>query len=298
MTTDAERAKRFAKARTERLKAGIDLQRDTAGEVKKQLAKAERDIKNMLAAAPSDYKQWQLGQLQQSVKRALIAIEPASDHAMQSGLNAAWSAGRNLIDSPLAAAGLDISADLVGIDTRKLLAMRAFTTDRVRDVTAKLVNRINSELALTVIGTQTPFEATTRVASILQTGGVKRAGMLVRTQLGQAFSVAAQERKVQAAVIVPGLQKQWRRSGKLHSRYEHDAIDGQIRDVDKPFNLPNRVALMHPRDPDAPVGEIINCGCSSIPYMSSWQVARPGRLPVTEEERSGSRGKRLIADAF
>lgn len=298
MTTDAERNKRFARARAEKLRESIDLQRDTFGEVKKQLAKAERDIKNMLAATPSDYKQWQLVQLQRSVKRALIDIEPALETGLQSGLTAAWGAGRDLIDHPLAAAGVDITADLVAIDTRKLLAMRAFTTERIRDVTAKLTNRINGELAQVAIGTKTPFEATETVAGLLQSGGVKRSGTIVRTQLGQAFSVAAQERKEQAAAIVPGLKKQWRRSGKLHSRYEHDAIDGQIRDVDKPFDLPNGVSLMHPRDPAAPVGEIINCGCSSIPYMESWEVARPGRQPISEEERKGSRGKRLIAEAF
>jgi len=298
VTTDAERTKRFVKAREQRLKAAIDLQRDTAGEVKKALAKAERDIKNILAAAPSDFRQWHLTQLQESVKRALIAIDPAAAAAVQGGIDTAWSAGRDLIDGSFAAAGVDISADLVAIDTRRLLAMRAFTTDRIGDVTAKLVNRINSELAQTAIGTQTPFEAAERVAGILQSGGVKRAGVIVRTQLGQAFSVAAQERKEQAAAIVPGLKKQWRRSGKLHSRFEHDAIDGQVRDIDKPFDLPNGVTLMHPRDPAGPLGEIINCGCSSLPFVESWQVTRPGRQPISDEERQGSRGKRLIAEAF
>jgi hypothetical protein len=82
---------------------------------------------------------------------------------------------------------------------------------------------------------------------------------------------------------VPGLQKQWRRSGKLKPRLEHDLIDGQVRDVDKPFTVTPfgqaPVQLMFPRDPKAPAKQTINCGCDSLPYMASWTVKTPGRQP-------------------
>lgn len=49
----------------------------------------------------------------------------------------------------------------------------------------------------------------------------------MRTELGRAFSAAAQERMEAASKIVPGLKKQWRRSGKLHPRIHHDLADGR-----------------------------------------------------------------------
>jgi uncharacterized protein with gpF-like domain len=93
------------------------------------------------------------------------------------------------------------------------------------------------------------------------------------------------------------MKKQWRRSGKLHSRPEHDAADGQIVDVDKPF-IVGGVALMFPRDPAAPIGETINCGCESLPWMESWEMSTPGRKPFTEDEMAGNPFRRALQDAM
>lgn len=295
---DRERQKRFNAARAERLRAGVRIQRDTSAEIARLLKKASDDIATLLAAQPTSYAQWHLTELQHSVGRALASLEPATDAAIQSGFSRSWQAGQHLIDAPLAAAGVDISGQLIAIDTRRLLAMRSFATDRIRDISLKAANAINSELGLTAIGVQSPYQAAVRVSEHLTTGGMKRANTIVRTQLGSAFSVAGQERQAQAVEIVPGLKKQWRRSGKTHSRYEHDFIDGQIRDIDKPFDLPNGVQLMHPRDPAGPIGEIINCGCSSLPYIENWEVSQRDRVPFSSAETALNRGKRLISDAL
>lgn len=295
---DRQKASRFAAARLERMRAGIRLQADTAAEVRAALIKAQADIAAILSGAPTDYKAWQLGQLQHSVKLALAELNASANGTLQRGLGSSWQAGQSLIDAPLSAAGVDIAADLVAIDTRRLMAMRRFTTERISDVSVKLANAINSELAQAAIGVQSPFEAAQVIAGKLQTGGLDRANVIVRHQLGTAFSTAAQERQEQAAVIMPGLKKQWRRSGKTHSRIEHDLIDGQVRDVDKPFDLPNGVQLMHPRDPEGPIGETINCGCTSLPWVESWEVMRPGRQAFSKEELDANRAKRMVADAF
>tara|TARA_R110000868_G_scaffold225568_2_gene477809 strand:- start:22481 stop:23374 length:894 start_codon:yes stop_codon:yes gene_type:complete len=295
---DKEKLKRFAAERAEQLKAGIRMQADTGKEVRSLLVKTQKEIAQILSGAPSDYKRWQLGELQRAVEQALAEFNAGGNATLQSGLSGSWQQGQLLIDAPLKAASLDISADLIAIDNRRLLAMRRFTTETIADVTAKLANSINSELARAAIGIQSPFEAAQAIAGKLQTGGLDRAGTIVRHQLGTAFSTAAQERQEQAVTILPGLKKQWRRSGKTHSRIEHDLIDGQIRDVDKPFELPNGIKLMHPRDPSAPIGETIHCGCTSIPWMESWEVKTPGRLAFTKAETDANKAKRLIADAF
>jgi hypothetical protein len=113
--------------------------------------------------------------------------------------------------------------------------------------------------------------------------GRGRALTIVRTELGRAYSVAGQQRFDQAREVLPGLQKQWRRSGKIHSRASHDRADGQVRPVDQPFDVAG-VQLRFPRDPRGPAKETINCGCTSLPFMASWEVATPGRLPFTPTE--------------
>jgi len=39
-----------------------------------------------------------------------------------------------------------------------------------------------------------------------------------------------------------------------------------------------------PHDPKAPVEQIINCGCISLPWLKTWQVMTPGAKPFTERE--------------
>lgn len=107
----------------------------------------------------------------------------------------------------------------------------------------------------------------------------------------------------QAAAKVPGLGKQWRRSGKIHSRENHDLIDGQVRDVNQPFELHTKkdgtpLLMMHPHDPTAPVGEVINCGCISIPHMKNWKMLNPGKLPFSQLELQHSQKKRELNDAI
>jgi len=275
----------------------VAIQRDTANEIRRYLKQAETDIAAALKDAPTDYRHFHLTELQKSVRHALAKFEPGAIAALHNGLDLSWQGGLALIDAPLSAAGIDLTGHLMAIDTRKLEAMREFLTHKAKDITAKLADRINAELGATAIGTQTPFQAAEKVAGILETGGMERAHTLVRTELGRAFSAAAQDRHEQAVKVVPGMKKQWRRSGKLHSRFSHDAIDGQVRDVDKPFDLAG-VKLMYPRDPNGPIAETINCGCSSIPFMATWTVIQPGRKPLTDAEIAGSRTKRDLDSGF
>ena len=87
---------------------------------------------------------------------------------------------------------------------------------------------------------------------------------------------------------MPGLGKQWRRSGKIHSRWTHDLMDGQVVEADKPFLVPNPGGgidkMMCPHDPKVPPEQVINCGCIAIPYLKGWAVATPGAKPFSELE--------------
>lgn len=264
--------RRTAIAQAKRLTA---IQKDTDKEIRRLLKKALADINRDLALAP-DPKSWQsfhLTNLKKNVASALDAMERAASSKLGSAAGQSWQAGVDLVDKPLAAAGgprFRLDGVLGEIDTRQLRAMRSFMTDRIGDISTTVANRINGELGLVMIGSKTQSQAADAIGALID-GGRARATTIVRTELGRAFAAAAQERYAQAAQKLPGLKKQWRRSGKVHSRPEHDAIDGQVRDVDKPFDLPNGISLMFPRDPRAPASETVNCGCESLPFMESWE---------------------------
>lgn len=295
MTTDREKNRRFRAARSAQLKRLPQLQKDTAAEVVRLLRQAEREILAQLASQPSDFQAWHLPNLQQAVRQALAEMERGAAARLGSAAGEAWAAGIDLVDQPIEAGfggSLRISGLAPAIDTRPLMAMRAFMTDRMKDISTTVANRINAELGLAAIGAKSTSQATDAIAELVA-GGRTRAIAIVRNELGRAWSIAAQERKSQAAERLPGLKKQWRRSGKIHSRPAHDIADGQVRAVDEPF-LVDGIEIMFPRDPAAPPSETINCGCSSLPFVESWDMAIPGRKPFSAEELARSPTKRAL----
>lgn len=285
-------AKAVRDLRAEQIKRRTRIIADTRAEILRLLAVAEERIRTRLAAQPSDAERWVLSDLQAEIQRAMAAFGEQAAAQVSTAAGAAWQAGQALVDLPLAAAGYRLDGVAPMLDARQLVAMRAFMTERIRDVGLQAANKINTELGLVVLGAQPPAAAVTRVAEILAGASRMRAITIVRTELSRVYGTASQARLLQAAAIVPGLKKQWRRSGKVHSRIYHDLADGTVVDADKPFKLGNGVRLMFPHDPAAPAAETINCGCVALPWKADWEVATPGRRRYTEQEMQANPAKR------
>lgn len=277
----------FEAALRQRLRdrAGLVLATDQAAIA--ELAAARDQVLQMLAAQPADWQQWQLAKLLDQIDAVLQGATGRAAAAVDGGLRSAWQQGEDFIDKPLAAGGLNVELQLPALDAGVLQQLRRFAALRLKDVGVQATRTIGRELSLVTLGARTPFQAIKAVQLQLGNDSPRRATAIVRTEVGRAFAIASHKRLLQAAQLVPGLQKQWRRSGKIHSRWNHDAADGQVQDVDKPFVLPSHegpVKLMHPHDPAAPPGETINCGCLSLPYRSTWKVATPGARPFSDDE--------------
>lgn len=286
--TDAERDKAFKAAQREAMKDRTALLASTRDEVVRLLKVAQEQIKATLAGTPSDYHSWYLPQLQADIQRTLTSLGEQSAAVLSSAATQAREKGAESVTAPLEAGGIRLAGQIPSLDTKQLMAMRTFMTDRIKDVSTQAATKINSELGLVMIGAQTPGDAITRVSSILGDESRARATTIVRTELGRAYAVAAHEKRLQAGEKVPGLKKQWRRSGKIHSRTNHDLVDGQVQDLDQPFILHGKtgalVKMKHPHDPAAPASETINCGCVELSYMASWDMSTPGKKPFSEDE--------------
>lgn len=273
---------------TRRLKDRARLLLTTEREVVALLRTARQQIAERLAAQPSDYERWQLPQLLGQIETILQGATASGAVKVEKALRDAWQQGEDFVDKPLAAAGHNVELRLPLLDTRVLAALRSFTTGRIRDIGTQALTRINQALGLVTLGATTPFQAMKDVQAALGTTSVQRAVAIVRDNLGTAFELATAQRMGQAAELVPGLQKMWRRSGKIHSRWNHDAIDGQTVNVDKPFRLVGVaggvISMMHPHDPKAPLEEKINCGCIALPRVPGLTPAVPGAKAYTDEE--------------
>ena len=72
----------------------------------------------------------------------------------------------------------------------------------------------------------------------------------------QAGMDACEKAKEKGADVV----KQWDASLDSRTRESHAIVDGEIRELDKPFSN----GLMFPGDPDGPAAEVINCRCALL----------------------------------
>ncbi len=287
----------FDKSAKQEAKQLAAIQAQTRDEIAALLKQAYADAVEILKNQPTDYQQWYYPQVKNNIGQALADLGAATGAAATAGQQTAWEAGRDLVDKPFAAAGVAVKAMLPAINTSQLLAMQAFMTGKMQDVSAEALAKINTQLGLTMIGGQGVEDAIKGIQDA-HTMSRKRATIIVRTELGRAYATASQLRMEQSAERLPNLKKQWRRSGKIHSRRSHDFTDGQIRPVKKPFIIGTGAViegqegsgprLMYPHDPKAPASETVNCGCMSIPYMDEWKDAGilqdPGRRAFTAQE--------------
>jgi hypothetical protein len=292
MTTDP-RDKAFRKERKRQVKLYTEEMRTALRDVVQILKVGRQRIAAELAIGASEFQAWQLPNIQQSIDKVLKEIGEEMASSGSEHLAAAHSLGIDLIEKPLAAGGLRIAGLLPDVDHRQLMAIRSFLTDRLKNVSADVASKVKGQIGLVMIGGQTSADAATSVSMLIESER-SRALTIVRTEMGRAFSVASQERQKQAAEVLPGLQKQWRRSGKVHSRRSHDLADGQTVEVDEPFVI-GGVEMMYPRDPKAPAKETINCGCISLPHMAHWEVKHAERMPFNEDEIYRNPGKRDLA---
>lgn len=284
MTSEAEA---FGAAIRQRLQERAALILSTDQQIIELLQAAKARIIEQLANQPGEFAQWRLPQLLQQIEGLLDGATASTVARVDAGLRSAWQAGEDFVDKPLAAGGLHVEAALPLLDTTVLGQVRNFTTGRIKDIAVQAMRQIDRALGLVTLGAQSPFDAVKAVQATLGDESTRRATSIVRTELGRVFALASQQRMEQAVLRVPGLQKQWRRSGKIHSRWNHDAIDGQVQDVDKPFMLPSHdgpLKMMCPHDPKAPIEEVINCGCIALPYRKEWAMATPGAKPFSERE--------------
>ena len=254
-----------------------------------QMLKQARDqILVTLAGLPADWQQLQLSRLLGQIEDVLLGATSNAGALFELRMQEAWTQGEDFIDKPLAIIGHRVEMQLAQLDVGVLKQMKAFGTLRLKDVGSEAARKIGQQLGQTTIGAQTPYQAIQAVQKILGAESPRRAATIVLTEVSRAFAVAANERLLQAEPLVPGLGKQWRRSGKIHSRWNHDIIDGQVVEAAKPFKVPNPGGgfdmMQCPHDPKAPVEQIIHCGCISIPWMKSWKVMTPGAKPFTERE--------------
>lgn len=246
------------------------------------LTELRRQILIELIDAPGDsFTAYRLKSSLSGIQKHLSDFESAAKKEVGSGLTANWEAGISLLPESMAAAGMQ--HNLSPLSTHTLDSLKDFTFGKISAVSGDLYNKIRGELSLGVLGQKSPAEVATTIAGGLEGKAspkdrwgnpifksmAERAEVITGTEMGRAFSLATQKSGEAAAETLPGLKKVWLHAGHPKvGRVIHVYLHGQERDMDKPFyQAPNGYGVQFPRDPNAPISEVIRCGCTHIFHL-------------------------------
>ena len=268
--TKTERRRAFNKAIKQALADKSNLL--TLGErrILELLTLAISQITDILTNQPSDYQQWFLPQIEQQIYPLLNNFALNASAVFKEVADNAALAGIAMFDSPLIASGVQMLGITPLIIPEQVAAIATFGGSRISDISQKARLLINSELGLTLIGTQTSYQAVQHISGHLNNTPVHRVKTIVKTEISRAYAVASEQRFSQLASLFPDLKKQWHKSGKFHPRESHVAANKQIVAHNKNFNI-GGVKMRYPHDHKAPAKDVINCGCTMTPYLEDWQ---------------------------
>ena len=242
---------------------------DMDGQTLKQTIQYLKALAQEIRAATVGAVGWDAANLQMiraEVERAILRFENRLFTLISENQLTAWQLGINGVDDVLAAAEVDAMVPL--LSDAQLLVLRDFSADLVTGLTRDTLGKVNNAVSLGVVGQRSPYETMREVDRILGIEKVKgvtaRAEKIARTEVGRAQSIARQLRMEQIAQRVPELRKQWHTG--INPREAHARADGQIRQVDEPFDIDGYEA-MEPRDPGLPAEQVVNCNCTSEIYL-------------------------------
>lgn len=232
-------------------------------------------VRNEVAStvASTEWQAYRLPEFKNAIERALQQFGGRYGVDLREAQRGFWEEGINIVDAPLRTVG--VHALFPAIDTTVLGIMQGYGADLIKGLAKDAALKINNEITIGLMGQKTPFEVMEAVGKNLKDKSIfksiaARAETIVRTEAGRVLEAASQARLESAAGLVPGLQKQWFHGQNVRMpRLSHLAAVGQIRDVDKPFNVGGE-KLMYPRDPAGSAKNTINCSCYTVPYRADW----------------------------
>lgn len=264
--------------------------------VRRILEETRRQVVITLAAAPADgFSAYQLPQVVAEITKHLATFEAAAQRELSTEMTDSWQAGIQTLPDMVRSAGAQLQT--YGISTAVLDQLKDFTWGKITAVKNDAVAKIRGELTMGILGQKTPHEITVAIAGNLERPGrfqsiFDRAEIITKTELGRTYSMASQASMTAAADDLPELQKMWLHTGHPRSpRIYHLNLNGDIKPVAEPFLVGN-IAMMYPRDPKAPLSEIINCGCMHVPYMPEWGTKKQFLNSWTDAQKSANKPKK------
>jgi hypothetical protein len=234
------------------------------------LTDAQNELIRKLANAPTDYGAWFYNELLQDVQRLTADLAQDFRARLDADVNVVLQTVEEMITPEIAveAQRAGVSLVLPAISRSAIETLAGYTPgDKIKNVAEGLKQAVSTEIQRVVLGVTSPWDLQKFLAANLDATGpfgsaFARAEAIWRTESLRFFNSAAQARYEALERTMPGeFLKVWRHTNIAHPRPHHAALDGVAIGVNEYFQV-GAYAALYPHDPDLPVGEIVNCGCS------------------------------------
>jgi SPP1 gp7 family putative phage head morphogenesis protein len=150
----------------------------------------------------------------------------------------------------------------------KVKAFLAVRENKLKDVPQEIFDTIKAQLTEGVDKGESIKDLSARVRSTFNEIGNGRGKTIAMTETAAAYGTARQESMTSAGVQY----KEWLTSGNANVRPAHADAQGQVRQIDDPFDVDDE-ELDYPGDPEGSPENVINCHCVSIPIASDDEKA-------------------------
>lgn len=254
--TPTSEIRRILKEKDRGLRSGTAAVRDIIGDLRKQVQA------RLGEAAAGSWDAYQLKKLLDSLELQFSNYTVKAQKEAAGLLEDIWGMGQTLVDAPLKVTGIYTGFHL---STSSLDIYKDYTNTYLQGLMGDAWYKVKGELSLGIMGGKSPAEVSAAIGKSLRSPSIfksvaERAEVITKLELGRAFSASAQYRMYQASQYVPDMEKQWIHAGHpKQPRPSHLAAHGQHVKVKDAFRV-GGVLMMFPRDPAAPVGEVIRCG--------------------------------------
>lgn len=221
------------------------------------------------------YAAYHLKQNRAMLEKAIADAESIAKREMNEKLDGMWEAGETFVAETLYTGEAVVRGQAYFLSQTLLDSLKDFTATRLDSLTEAAWNKINAELSLGALGQKTPYEVSKAIAGTIRNPGIfrnvfTRAATITEVEMGRVFSTATMESLKIASRSVPELKKEWIHAGHpKRPRLSHLRLHGQKKNMDQPF-VTGSLVIDFPRDPKAPIEEVIHCGCELVPWHPNW----------------------------
>lgn len=248
-----------------------------AGEITKQ------DYQNWLAGQVFQGKQWEAKA--KEAAETMVHADAEAAAIVNDGCMTAYAAAMNYGTYELEKmTGLSTGFTLYNRETvSRLLAkdpqlLPYWKIDQPKDYVWNY-EKVKSTILQGIIQGKPIPEITKDLASKLQTNNTNRMRLFARTEMTGAHNAGRIDALHRAADLGIKVQKKWIATNDNRTRDAHADLDGQIREIDEPFDS-ELGPIDYPGDPTADQANVYNCRCAMVYIYPELEDAPEG----TEEE--------------